>query len=314
LKPITLYDGRFTLEEEIAQGGFATIYRARERNREETLAIKVGRVDANDPGIGESIRKEARILSELNHQGIVKIYPIARSNAHHDHSARAVEIAGHPDFFVMEHLRGGALKDLLKAAGSLPPAEAAAIALYIARGLHYMHGYGYAHNDLKLENIVMRQPVRSGEPYTPVLVDLGVATLIHPPIAVTLYITPPEQLRHTKMEIAPELENIDRKKVDVWGLGIVLYCMLGGRLPFVGSEKSLTQRILRDRPTALTRLSSLIPAEMEELVIDGCLAKNPADRLTMLELGRCLRNYGQDVVAGRDIAPGGRNRRFWRRH
>lgn len=314
MKPVSLYFGRYTLEDEIAKGGFATIYRAREREQEEPRAIKIGRVEVNDPGYGQSIRMEARVLSELNHQAIVKIFPIGRDNAHNIYSARAAEISGRPDFFVMEYLPGGMLKDLLEVTGTLPPPEATAIALDVARALHHMHSHGYAHNDLKLENIVMRRPVRAGEPYTPVLIDLGVATRTRPPDGLSLYITPPEQVRQSKMELAPELEDvIDRKKVDVWGLGVVLYRMLGGRLPFTGSEKSLTQRILNERPTSLNRLSSLVSAELDALIIDGCLAKDPADRLSMLDLGLSLRDYGHGVVAGRDIDPSRGRRFFFRR-
>jgi serine/threonine protein kinase len=305
---MSLYHGQFLLEEKIASGGFATIFRARERDEDEPRAIKIAQA-SDDPGVGKSIRMEARYLNELEHNSIVRVVPLNRSNAHPVYSARAVELAGRPDFFVMEYLQGGTLNKLLDESGPLPPPEAIAIALEMARALHHMHKEGLTHNDLKLENIVMRKPVRAGEPYTPVLIDLGVAARILPPEALTVYISPPEQVYHNKMETAPELEGeIDRKKVDVWGLGIVLYRMLGGKLPFVGSERTLTQRILHERPTALTRLSSLVSTQLEELVIDGCLAKDPADRLSMLDLGFSLLAHEHTIIASRDILLNGKGR------
>ena len=313
MKQVSLYYGQFILEEKIAGGGFAIIYRARERDKDEPRAIKIAQI-SNDPGIGKSIRMEARYLNELDHNAIVRVVPLNRTDAHPVYSARAVELDGRPDFFAMEYLQGGTLNKLLEESGPLPPAECVAIALEIARALHHMHKEGLTHNDLKLENIVMRKPVRAGEPYTPVLIDLGVAARILPPEALTVYISPPEQIYHNKMETAPELEGkIDRTKVDVWGLGIVLYRMLGGKLPFVGNEKALTQRILHERPTALTRLSALVSDELEELVIDGCLAKDPADRLSMLDLGRALAAHDHTLIAGHDISLNDRGR-FWGRN
>lgn len=301
MKSVTLYHDQYVLEEKIASGGFATIYRARERGESELRAIKIAQT-SDDAGIGKSIRMEARYLSELDHNSIVKVVPLTRANAHSVYSARAVELNGRPDFFVMEYLQGGTLNKLLEEFGPLPPPEAVAIALEIARALHHMHKEGLTHNDLKLENIVMRQPVHAGEAYTPVLIDLGVAARILPPEALSAYITPPEQVHHNKMETPPELEEeIDRKKVDVWGLGVVLYRMLGGKLPFTGNEKILTQRILHERPTALTRLSSLVSTELEELVIDGCLAKDPVNRLSMLDLGRTLLSHEHTIIASHDI-------------
>jgi serine/threonine-protein kinase len=308
LKKVTLYHDQYVLEEKIGGGGYATIYRARENDEDEPRAIKVAQT-SSDPGVGKSIRMEARYLSELEHKSIVKVIPLNRANAHPVYSARAIEMNGRPDFFVMEYLQGGTLNKLLEESGPLPPPEALAIALEIARALYHMHAEKLTHNDLKLENIVMRRPVCVGEPYTPVLIDLGVAARILPPPALSAYITPPEQVRYNKMEIAPELEEeIDRKKVDVWGLGIVLYRMLGGKLPFTGNEKILTQRILYERPTALTRLSSVVTTELEELVIDGCLAKDPGDRLSMLDLGRSLASHEHNIIASRDILLNGKGR------
>jgi serine/threonine protein kinase len=115
----------------------------------------------------------------------------------------------------------------------------------------------------------------------------------------------PEQVEQTNMNTPPELAKAtDQVKVDVWGLGIVLYRMLGGRLPFEGrSERSLTQQILQTRPTSLHRLSPEISPYLYELIIDGCLAKEPSYRLPLLELGRELSNItGTDstVVARLD--------------
>lgn len=259
---------------------------------------------------------EAGILSELDHAGIVSVFPIRNSGTATTYYARAVEISGAPHFFVMEYLCGGSLDALLQTLGALPPPEAAAIALEIARGLYHIHARGYAHNDLKLENIVFREPVEAGKAYAPVLIDFGVATRLRPPDGVAPYITPPESIRQANMMNAPELgQDIDRRKVDVWGLGVVLYRMLGGRLPFTSrNEKRLTDRILNERPTSLAQLSPVISPELDMLIIDGCLAKDPHNRLSMVELGHQLRAYGDGVVASRDgSTTSGNSFGFWNR-
>jgi eukaryotic-like serine/threonine-protein kinase len=298
LKDVKLYNGRYTIQAEISSGGFATVYKAREEGRRAPIALKVGKVNA-DPGYAKSILEEAKIIGKLQHRNIVTLHGIPRPGKPDTDVGRAVDLPGDPYFFVMEYLGGGTLSDYLEQVDTLPPNEAAAIALEVARALDYMHREGYAHNDLKLENIVFREPVTVGKPYTPVLIDFGVATRIQPPSGITFYITPPEQIQRIKMTTPPELQDeIDYTKVDVWGLGVVLYRMLGGRLPFNGrSEKRITDRILNARPTSIQRLATHVAPEWDALVVDGCLAKDPKQRLSILELGQALRPLAEGAKA-----------------
>lgn len=299
MKGLKLYKERYELIEAISSGGFATIYRATEKGRQEEVAVKIG-VIADDPGYAKSIREEARILDELNHRNVVQLHRIPRSDRSDLYYARAIEIPGNPYFFVMEYLVGNTLDAYLQQVKSLSVAEAAAVALEIALALFHMHEKHYAHNDLKLENIVFRQPIVAGMPFQPVLVDFGIATRVNLQIhAGSPYVMSPEQLREAKMMTPPELNAaIDHTKVDVWGLGVVLYRMLGGQLPFTSrTRNSLTQLIVNQRPTSLQQLSPHISADIDQLVIDGCLAKDPHHRLSLMELGRELRRLGEGGVA-----------------
>jgi len=306
-----LYNDRFRLEEEIRSGGFATVWRATESGHDAPLALKIGRV-TDDPDLNRSIIKEAEVLQRLHHANIVRLFLLPRDDRAPIAYARAVELPGHPYFFAMEYLAGGTLGDMLKEFKKLPLPEAAAIALSVARALDHMHKEGYAHNDLKLENIVFRYRVVAGQAYSPTLIDFGIAMRRVQVAAGSIYSMPPEVLAQAKMLAAPEIVGaIDPTKVDVWGMGVLLYQLLGGRLPFEGrDERTVTSRIFKSRPQSLLELSKEIPAEIDNVIIDGCLAKNSAYRLSLMELGQILRRWGEDVVASRDFNPG-RKRRLW---
>ena len=312
MKGTRLYNDRFRLEEEIRSGGFATVWRATEVGHDVPLALKIGRV-TDDPDLNRSIIKEAELIQRLQHASIVRLFLLPRDDRAPVAYARAIELPGHPFFFAMEYLSGGTLGDMMKEFKKLSLPEAAAIALSVARALDHMHQKNYAHNDLKLENIVFRYPVAAGQAYSPTLIDFGIATRVKlQATAGSFYIMSPEQLVQAKMLAAPEVaEAVDHTKVDVWGMGILLYRMLGGCLPFDGrDERSVTSRILKSRPQSLLELSKDIPPELDSVIIDGCLAKNPAYRLSLVELGQYLRRYGEGVVATRDANPG-RRRRLW---
>lgn len=309
MKGTKLYRNRYTIDDEIGYGGFAKIYRAREQDRVEPVAIKMAN-KSDDPSYAKSLREEAKIIQRFNHQNIVRIQLIPRVDKNGSVPyTNAVELSGSPVFFVMEYLHGGTLDAYLGQVKQLSVQEAVAISLHVARGLDHMHQCGFSHNDLKLENIVFRRLIVAGEPFSPVLIDFGIATRVQQPSAGSLYIMPPEQVARVKMVAPPEVTNgIDRTKIDVWGLGVVLYRMLGGQLPFSGrSERSLTQQINRSRPISLCSLAGNIPPELEELVIDGCLAKAPENRLNLLELGRFLAKFADGDVVAQQSADAGKS-------
>ena len=333
MSPTTIYNKQYHLQEKIAAGGFAQVYRAIDQKNGNSVALKVGLVHT-DPGYAKSIIEEARILSRTNHPNIVKILPLSRLEQQPQSlsrptpqsqdppplksdvfCARAVEMSGQPYFFVMEYLTGGTLELYLKQVTKLTIPEATAIALEIARGLRHLHRLGFAHNDLKLENVVFRQELVLGKATNPVLVDFGIATRVRVQIeAGSLYVMSPEQLKMARMLIPPEMGNLnDPTKVDIWGIGVLLYRMLSGSLPFEGrNEKSLTERILNSQPQPLIGRAMGINHELDDFIVNGCLAKNPAQRPTMVELGKLLSRYGEGAVVTTPPGPSSPKRWFGR--
>jgi serine/threonine-protein kinase len=304
----TLYKGQFKIRRKIATGGFATIYEATHVASGTAVAIKVGHL-FDDPGYGKAIREEARLLSGFAHPNVVRVHLLQRPGKAPIYCARALDIEGRPYFFVMEYLAGETLAHYLQQIENLTVMEAAAIAVKVARGLRYVHKRGYAHNDLKLENVVFRTPVRKGEPFVPVLVDFGIATRLRVMLqteAGSLYIMAPEQLGQASLAQAPELAHaFDPTKVDVWGIGVLLYRMLGGRLPFAErNQERLVDLIRTSRPTPLATLAEEMPPEIDSLVIDGCLAKDPRYRIDLVALGRHLNQIAGNSVA--ETVPPGR--------
>jgi serine/threonine protein kinase len=300
MKGTQLLNGLYTLEGEISRGGFAIIYLAQQRGESSRVAIKVGKT-SDDPGYDKSIKEESRMIGSFDHKQIVKVLPIPREGKRAISIARGVELPGNPFFFVMEYLSGGTLEDYAKNVGPLPINEAAAIGVEVARALRHIHKEGYAHNDLKLENIIFRQPVEVGQPFDPVLIDFGIATRVNVQFgAGSLYIMSPEQVEVASGQKPPEfLDDMDKSKVDVWGLGIVLYRLLGGKLPFASrNQRTLTKSILQSRPMSLKKLGNLDP-EIDALIIDGCLAKNSNHRMSMFDLGKELSRLGEGTVASK---------------
>ncbi len=290
MKPgTTIYNAQYRIEETLAVGGFATVYRATTQNSRETVALKISKTDP-DPAYANALKREAELLRKLDHPNIVRIYPIPRTEGRITYYVRAIEIAGDSWFFVMEYLAGGTLEHYLKQVGQLSVPEAAAIGLQIAEAVHYLHTQGYTHNDLKLENIIFKKSIQVGQPFMPILVDFGIAARVKTPEGASLYVMAPEQLQQIKTPPAPEAyKNLDKIKIDVWGLGVILYRMLSDRLPFQGGAKTMTDRILHSTPASLYTFSGGISPHINDLIINGCLAKEPHHRLTMTETIRMLK-------------------------
>jgi serine/threonine protein kinase len=92
-------------------------------------------------------------------------------------------------------------------------------------------------------------------------------------------------------------QEINAAKIDVWGLGVILYRMLGGQLPFSSNnERRLTDQIRNYRPESLYELSPDVSRHLDEIIIDGCLAKNASHRLNLLELGKELKRLADGGV------------------
>lgn len=252
--------GRYNLVDVLGQGGMATVYRA--AGGERPVAVKIlHRRFASDENLGRRLEREARSTAKLTHQNIVEIYDFG------------VTEFGEP-FLVMELLEGCPLDQELRRRGQLSVKEAVALALQIARGLARAHDFGVVHRDVKPENIFVCKS-DDGEPVIK-LVDFGLAVgpddhrltstgkLIGSPSFMA-----PERFRERAL-VTPAS--------DLYALGMVIYEMLAGDLPF--ESENLAGWIFHHLETIPPRLRKVRPDAPPALdqLIDELLRKDPNER------------------------------------
>jgi serine/threonine-protein kinase len=278
-----LIAGRYELEELVGSGGMATVYRAHDRLLERPVAMKILHEQfAQDPDALERFGREARAVAQLAHPNIVTV--IDRG-----------EDAGRP-YIVFEYISGENLKQLVARQGPLPVTNVIEIGIQVARALEAAHERGVVHRDVKSQNVLLADEGR------PKVTDFGIArvrntegmTLTGTIMGTSDYI-PPEQARG---ETAGEAG-------DVYSLGVVLFELLTGRLPYEGDNAvAVAMRHVNDPVPSVRELRPDVPPRLDALV-QRSLAKEPRDRFQSMsdvvaELEACRRG---DVSPPSDGAP-----------
>ena len=256
--------GRYRLEREIGSGGMAQVFRATDEALGRVVAIKMPRDQyAEDPLFRERFLREARAAGRLSHPNIVAVYDVG-------------EQAGRP-FLVMQLVDGPTLRDEIARRGQLPVAEAVAYAQQVAEGLAYAHLHGIVHRDLKPANILLTNPLAGDGPRgrRALLSDFGIARSIG-----EAALSASNEVFGTVQYLAPERATGQEATPasDVYSLGVVLYEMLTGRVPFNAESPVATALAHARQPVPPPRaFNPLIPPRVEQVVLRA-LAKNPAER------------------------------------
>jgi serine/threonine protein kinase len=263
---------RYELEELVGTGGMSSVFRARDRQLERRVAIKILHQHyAEDPEYLERFRREARAVARLSHPNIVTV--IDRG----DDDGR--------QFIVFEHVEGENLKELVLRTGRLPVRRALELALAVADGLAFAHDHGLVHRDVKPQNVLL-----SSEGDVKVT-DFGIARSLH----VEQGVTQTGTVLGTAEYLAPE--QASGKPVspatDVYSLGVVLWELLAGDAPFVGENfvAVALQHVNEPPPSVHERRPDVSPRL--EAAVDRALAKDPAHRFPSMaafakELRACL--------------------------
>ena len=273
--------GHFRILSRLGAGGMGVVYRAHDEKLQRTVAIKVvERIAGVNPGDRERIVEEARAASGLSHPNICTVYETGDVNGQ--------------AYIAMEFVDGRPLSESIPT-GGLPADAVVRYGIQIADALAHAHKRGIIHRDLKTGNVVISPDG------TAKVLDFGLARRVRSELATTVTRSsdsqPAQAVAGTLAYLAPEvLVGIDAdERSDIWALGVLLYEIAAGELPFKGrNEFDLTAAILRE-PTA--PLPESVPPIIRS-VIQRCLAKEPSQRYQQAgEVRAALEAVQSDVGA-----------------
>jgi len=254
-QPGHAFDGRYRVLGRLGVGGMATVYLAEDSSLGRKVALKVmAERYAEDGEFVERFRREAQAAARLNHPNIIAVYDRGEAD-------------GRP-YIAMEYLQGRTLKQLIQKEGPLPPERAIAMAMQILAGLRYAHEHGVVHRDVKPHNVLVGDDGRIK------VTDFGIAHAGDPQmtevgsIVGTAQYLSPEQARGRS--VGPQ--------TDIYSLGVVLYEMLAGRVPFEGdSSVAIAMQHVSDEPPPLRSLAPGVPESLA-MVVAHAMLKQPSQR------------------------------------
>jgi eukaryotic-like serine/threonine-protein kinase len=252
--------GKYRVVEKIGRGGMGTVYKAVDETLDREVAVKVLNPDLGEREVVRRFRAEAMTLARLNHPGIATIYELFRTDD--------------DLLMVMEFVRGETFDRIVERVGPLSPARAASLGAQVLDALGHAHRVGIVHRDLKPANLMLTQ-------YGSIkIMDFGIARVLG-----TEHLTSDGLMMGTPAYMAPEqvlATDVDAR-ADLYSVGVVLYRLLSGNLPFTADTAiAMAHKQLKDPPTPLRQFRAELPPWCEA-VLARALAKSPADRFQTAE-------------------------------
>jgi len=252
----TVLSGRYKLEAKLGSGGMSTVYLARDTTLDRSVAVKVMHREMSEQADQlERFRQEARAVAKLSHPNVVAVID-------------AGEDGGHP-YIVFEYVEGETLKQRINRVGALDPQEALAYAIEIARGLTVAHARNMVHRDIKPQNVLIDSEGRAK------LTDFGISRQLEQDgmtatgrvLGTTDYVAPEQAMGHP----------VDQRS-DIYSLGVVLYEMLAGQVPFQADSQVgvAMKHVNEELPDVQQRRPELSAAAA--LVVERATAKDPDQR------------------------------------
>ncbi len=253
--------GKYEILEKRGEGGFGVLYKAMDPMIERVVALKVLHTQyASNERLSAWFKREAKAMARLNHPNIVTIH--------------SFEIEGDRHFIIMEYVEGSALDEDLKQSGPMPIDNIIRAALQMVDGFGYAHENGIVHRDIKPSNVMVDS---SGKVK---ITDFGIAKILGDSKltktgtgAGSLHYMSPEQIEGRPIDA----------RTDIYSLGITLYQMITGKVPFSDESEFVVMRAHLDQtPTSPSQLRSDTPPELDRIVLK-MLEKKPEDRYDSME-------------------------------
>jgi zinc protease len=253
-------DARYELLDEAGRGGMGVVYRARDRETGELVAIKVLKPEiAADRASAERFINEVRLSRRITHKNVCRVYEFTR--------------VGSTAYLSMEFVEGESLRSILSRMGSVNLRKGIQIARQICAALAEAHAQGIVHRDLKPENVMLD---KSGNVK---VMDFGIARLLDSAATATVGVM------GTPAYMAPEQaesRTVDGR-TDIYALGLILYELFTGQTAFSGETPvAIALKQIRETPAAPRTIDASIPADIDAIVM-RCLQKDPAQRYQTVE-------------------------------
>lgn len=286
--PYEVLAGRYELHRQLATGGSADVFLARDQLLNRPVAVKVLNATlSEDQDFVERLRREAQLVASLNHQNIVGVFDQGEQD-------------GAP-FIVMEYVDGRSLADILRSEGRLHPDRAATIAVDVAAALDAAHRQGMVHMDVKPGNVLITSEGQVK------LADFGIAKALNEGSETDLT-AESGTVMGTATYLSPEQAQGQKvgPRSDVYSLAVVLYEMMTGRPPFIGDTPvEIARKHVEEAPQAPHRLGVEIAQSLEAITLKG-LAKSPVNRYpSVRDFAADLKRYLAGAHSLTDNAPSG---------
>lgn len=253
---VKILNDRYRLDECIGSGGMAEVYRAQDMLLDRQVAVKILNDDlARDEKFISRFKREAKAAGKLTHPCIVNVYDVGQADG--------------MNFIVMEFVGGGSLKQVIEAVGVISNKMAIKVAIDVATGLAHAHARGLVHCDVKSQNILVDKDGNAK------IADFGVAyimatasTATNDTVMGSVHYMAPEQVRGEPVNA----------QADIYSLGVVLFEMLAGRVPFMAdTPMGVAVKQVNDTPPLIREFNPKV-FPMLESIVSKALAKNKEDR------------------------------------
>lgn len=262
----TTLAGKYRIDERLNEGGMGTVYRGTHVLMDKTVAIKVLRPSlAADEKIVARFSREARAASKISHPNALSVTDFGEDESGHV-------------FLVMEFLSGRTLKQLIRDEGPLPLPRVVDITRQIGDALNAAHQQGVVHRDLKSDNIMLVDTMAGDHAK---VLDFGIAKINEPDGVVDTNLTAPNLVIGTPQYMSPEQCSQDSEidaRSDIYSLGVILYEMLVGHVPFSGDSPTMVMmKHLQDPVPSVLEERNDVPAPVGR-VVARAMAKIPSNR------------------------------------